>query len=145
MFQVVLVVKHSGKCAQVDGASKDDGANISQWDCVDQDNVKWLRVTREDGLLAFINMASIKVMQVDGASMESGANVSQWEVKPDQQGALWRPEDAGDGLVLLVNGSSGKCLGVADGSDENGGNIVQLDCAREENMEWQIQELPAVQ
>jgi hypothetical protein len=26
---------------QVDGAANNNGANISQWDCVDQDNVKW--------------------------------------------------------------------------------------------------------
>jgi hypothetical protein len=32
---------HSGKCMQVDGASQDDAATISQWECVNQPNVYW--------------------------------------------------------------------------------------------------------
>ena len=32
---------HSQKCMQVDGGSQDNDVTISQWDCVDQPNVKW--------------------------------------------------------------------------------------------------------
>ena len=31
----------SGSCMQVDGASRDNGATISQWDCLQQPNVLW--------------------------------------------------------------------------------------------------------
>ncbi len=40
-YYYYMVAKHSGKCAQVNGVSKSNGAVISQWDCVNQDNVKW--------------------------------------------------------------------------------------------------------
>ena len=36
-----IINKATNKCMQVNGASNDDGATISQWDCVDQPNVYW--------------------------------------------------------------------------------------------------------
>jgi hypothetical protein len=36
-----IINKASNKCMQVNGGSQDNGAAISQWDCVDQPNVKW--------------------------------------------------------------------------------------------------------
>jgi hypothetical protein len=36
-----VVNKASGKCMHVHGFSHDDGALITQWDCIDQQNVQW--------------------------------------------------------------------------------------------------------
>jgi len=38
---VYLVNKESRKCMQVNGASLANNAIITQWDCVNQDNMKW--------------------------------------------------------------------------------------------------------
>src|SRR5262249_6522610 len=85
----MIINKDSNKCAQVDGASQDNGANISQWDCVDQDNVKWRSTPTGDGYVKIMNKASNKCAQVDGASQANGANISQWDCV-DQDNVKWQ-------------------------------------------------------
>ena len=36
-----IIAKHSGKCLDVSGVSKEDGAAIQQWTCLNQPNQKW--------------------------------------------------------------------------------------------------------
>ena len=69
-----LVAKHSGKCAQVNGISHAIGAIISQWDCLDQDNVKWQKVEADGGSFFLKAKHSGKCAQVDGQSRANGVD-----------------------------------------------------------------------
>ena len=71
---------HSNKCAQVNGATTANGAVISQWDCVNQDNVKWYFQETGDGSSYYIRAKhSNKCAQVNGATTANGAVISQWD------------------------------------------------------------------
>jgi hypothetical protein len=41
-----MVNRASGKCMHVHGGTKDNGAVITQWECVNQPNVKWMVIGR---------------------------------------------------------------------------------------------------
>ena len=62
---------HSDKCAQVNGASAENGATISQWDCLEQDNVKWVLADAGDQHYFIKAKHSGKCMQVAAASHDN--------------------------------------------------------------------------
>jgi ricin-type beta-trefoil lectin protein len=134
---LVLVAKHSGKCAQVNGASHDNGAKISQWDCVDQPNVHWRKVHLGDGQFYLMVRHSGKCAQVVEASHANGAAVTQWDCV-NQRNVKWRQRPAGGGYVYLVNRESGKCMQVNDAANTNGAIISQWDCVDQDNVKWKV-------
>jgi hypothetical protein len=132
-----LVAKHSGKCAQVNGGSLDNGASISQWDCVAQANVVWQKVDVGDGYFYLKAKHSGKCAQVNGASHVNGAHVTQWDCL-DQRNVKWRARFAGGVYVYLENMESGKCMQVDAASRDNRANISQWDCLDQGNVKWKI-------
>ena len=84
-----LQAVHSNKCAQVNGASHENGAAITQWDCVNQRNVYWKQTSAENGSYYIINEASGKCMHVNGGGNENGALITQWECV-NQPNVKWK-------------------------------------------------------
>jgi Ricin-type beta-trefoil lectin domain-like len=84
-----LQAVHSNKCAQVNGASRQNGMPITQWDCVNQANVYWKQMPAGNGLYYIVNMASGKCMHVHGGGNQNAANITQWECV-DQPHMKWR-------------------------------------------------------
>jgi hypothetical protein len=134
---LILMAKHSGKCAQVNGASNANGASISQWDCVNQSNVHWRKINLGDGQFQLMAAHSRKCAQVNGASHANGANITQWDCV-NQRNVKWRQRPAGGGYVYLVNGQSGKCMQVDGAANSNGANISQWDCVDQDNVKWRV-------
>ena len=126
-----LKAKHSNKCAQVDGASGANGGNISQWDCVNQDNVKWQKRNAGGGYVYLRAKHSGKCAQVDGASKANSANISQWDCV-NQANVHWMltPAEGDAGYYFIVNRASGKCMQVDGASRANGANITFTDGRR---------------
>ena len=137
---LILMAKHSGKCAQVNGASNANGASISQWDCVNQPNVHWQKINMGDGQFQLMAKHSRKCAQVAGASHANGAPITQWDCV-NQRNVRWRQRPAGGGYVYLVNRESGKCMQVEQAANNNGANISQWDCVDQDNVKWRV--LPA--
>jgi hypothetical protein len=138
---VFLRAKHSDKCAQVDDASLADGANISQYDCVNQDNVKWRWTDTGNGYLLLQAKHSGKCAQVDDASNANGANISQYScVNQDNVKWTFKLVESTNGAKYynIVNKASGKCLQVDNASRANGANISQYDCVDQDNVKWKI-------
>jgi hypothetical protein len=84
-----LQAVHSNKCAQVNGASRENGAAITQWDCLNQANVYWKQTPAENGSYYIINEASGKCMHVYGGGKENGAIITQWECV-NQPNVKWK-------------------------------------------------------
>ena len=79
----MLRAKHSGKCAQVNAASKEDGAPITQWDCQrNRPHFHWKQVLAEnkagDRYYYIVNRVSDKCMHVLGGKNDDGALITQW-------------------------------------------------------------------
>src|SRR5829696_6334883 len=107
-----LKARHSARCAQVDNASHNNGARISQWECVNQPNVRWRKRGADRGYFYLQNINSNKCAQVAGASKDNGAPITQWDCV-NQANVHWREAPAGEGFVYLVNRASNKCMQVA--------------------------------
>ncbi|MFF3444155.1 RICIN domain-containing protein [Streptosporangium sp. NPDC002721] len=136
-FQASLVARHSGKCLDVDGASRADGANVIQWTCRSQPNQKWDLVATDSGYYTLRAAHSGKCLDVDGASRADGANIIQWtcQSQPNQQ---WRLVQKDNEYFALVSRHSGKCLDVDGASKADGANIIQWTCQSQPNQQWRL-------
>jgi len=126
---------HSDKCAQVNGASAENGATISQWDCLAQDNVKWVLADAGDQHYFIKAKHSGKCMQVAAASHDNGAAITQWDCV-NQDHHKWKVERLSPSGYYLRAKHSGKCAHVSGGSTANGGAITQWDCFFQDNLRW---------
>jgi Ricin-type beta-trefoil lectin domain-like len=85
----MLQAVHSNKCAQVDQASHANDAHITQWDCVNKDNVYWKKAPAGSGFYYIVNKASGKCMHVHGGGNQNGTLITQWECV-NQPNVKWR-------------------------------------------------------
>jgi ricin-type beta-trefoil lectin protein len=140
----LISAMHSQKCAQVNGASQDDGAAITQWQCLQQPNVLW---HRQDGGNGFFFLqaghsrkCAIVSHDTPQLSQNNGAPIIQWTCV-NQANFLWQQRPAGGGYHYIVNKASNKCMQVDGASDEDGATISQWDCVDQPNVKWKIPEL----
>jgi beta-xylosidase len=114
-----LVAQHSGKAADVEGASHSAGAALVQWPSNDGANQQFeflgsgghrrIRARHSGLVLQGAGSGGEVTQQVD-----SGAASQQWEVV-----------DHGDGTIGLVNRSSGLAMDVWNSSADDGARIAQ--------------------
>ena len=139
-----LTASHTGKCLDVSAISKDNGAEMVQWDCSGGGNQKWKIEEAGGGLVTLRASHSGKCLDVSGISRDNAASIVQWECwGGDNQ--KWRVENAGGGLFTLKAAHSGKCLDVAGGGRENGTRVIQWDCWGGDNQKWRIDGMNATQ
>ena len=67
----------------------ENGANITQWECVDQPNVLWYQTPSSDGYFHIVNAHSGKCLHQHGATLGNGDNITQWECV-DQPNVEWK-------------------------------------------------------
>ena len=139
-ISVFLVAQHSNKCAQVHGGGMENGAAITQWDCVNQPNVIWDVILKSTAAGTYILKAhnSNKCAQVNDESLSNGAVISQWDCVK-QANVRWMLVDAGGGAFYIKNQESEKCMQVNGGSFDNGAAITQWDCVDQPNVKWVMQ------
>ncbi|WP_017653375.1 RICIN domain-containing protein [Fortiea contorta] len=133
-------VRHSDKCLHVNGNQGiGNGVAATQWQCVDQNNLKWkLEAAPGGNDYYFIRSKfSDKCLQIDGASMDNGAAVTQWDCV-NQNNVKWKFVSAGEGYFYIKAKHSDKCLQVDGGSLENGARISQWDCVNQSNVKWKV-------
>jgi N-acetylmuramoyl-L-alanine amidase len=132
-----LVAKHSGRCMDVYGASRDNGAAIIQWDCHNGDNQAWSLVPAGNDYYKLIAKHSGKCLDVYGASRDNGARLIQWDCHGgDNQ--LFRREQFGSYYRLRAKHSN-RCVDVYGAQRDNGVQLIQWDCHGGDNQLWAIQ------
>jgi hypothetical protein len=139
---------HSGKCMQVDGASQDDDATISQWECLQQPNVLWHFRGGPPGFFNLEASHSRKCAMVPSDEnfhirQNDGAHIVQWDCQyswpdPRRTQRLWRQQPVGGGYYYIINKATHKCMQVNGGSQDNGATISQWDCVDQPNVKWKI-------
>jgi hypothetical protein len=135
---LLLISKHSGKCAQVEGGGKANGAALSQAPCVTEAAVRWQRIgSTDDGQFLLKAVHSAKCAQVAGRSRANRARITQWDCV-DQSNVKWKERPAESGYVYLENIETGKCMHVEGASFGSGAVISQWDCVDQNNVKWQI-------
>lgn len=132
-----LTAKHSGRCMDVCGASRDSGAAVIQWDCHNGDNQAWNLVPVGNDYYKLVAKHSGKCLDVYGASRDNGARLIQWDCHGgDNQ--LFRLEQFGSYYRLRAK-HSGRCVDVYGAQRDNGVRLIQWDCHNGDNQLWLIQ------
>ena len=141
-----LKAKHSGKCLHQHGATHRNGDNITQWQCVNQPNVKLekIQVPGLPGQRGYFYLKfkhSEKCVHLHGAAAANGTNITQWSCIP-QPNVMWRQTPAGGGYFYLRSAQNNKCLHQHGGTQSNGGNITLWDCVNQPNVQWKFVRAP---
>jgi glucose/arabinose dehydrogenase len=131
-----LVVRHSGKRADVAGASTADNAAVVQMAASGAASQDWQFTDMGGGYYRISNRNSGRCLDVSGASTADGAVVIQWAcgTGANQQ---WQMVDLGTGYLHLVARHSAKCLDVPGASAADNVQLVQWTCGTGTNQDWQ--------
>ncbi len=131
-----LVAAHSGKSADINGASTAAGATLIQWTSHAAANQQFDFLASADGYYRIRARHSGLVLQV--ASTASGADITQ---QPDTDAATqqWKVTDQGGGAVSLVNRASGLAMDVWGASTADGARISQYAAGGGANQRFQLQ------
>ena len=132
-----IMNKLSGKVLDVNEWSKENGANVHQWDYTEGQNQQWRISHASNGYYNLIAVHSNKALDVDGKSTIDGANVHQWAFNGDDN-EQWEFIIAGDGTYFIKAKHSGKVLDVDGWSQDNGANIHQWSCHGGDNQKWKL-------
>ncbi|MFI1106308.1 non-reducing end alpha-L-arabinofuranosidase family hydrolase, partial [Streptomyces melanogenes] len=116
----------SGRCLDVAGASRTDGASLQIWDCHDGVNQRWTS-TDSNQLTVYDN----KCLDVPGHATSAGTRVQIWTCSggANQQ---WRVN--ADGTVVGLE--SGLCLDVSGAGTANGTAVQIWTCNGSSNQKW---------
>ena len=128
---------HSNKCADVDGASTANQANISQGSCSGQGHI-WTITPTSDGAYTLKALHSGKCMEVASASTANGANVQQNSCTGGAN-QKWRIEYVGGDAYKLIAVHSGQALKVWNGAVTDGANIAQWPYYGAAYQHWLLQ------
>ncbi|WUW10852.1 RICIN domain-containing protein [Streptosporangium sp. NBC_01469] len=110
--------------AQVDRASQDDGATLSQQPWSGAENERWTAEPAGNGYYRFRSGNSGKCLNVQGGSTVDNAAVIQTACGTAND--LWK--FASKGIGYQVVSASGKCLNVSGGT-EVGNPLIQYTCS----------------
>lgn len=132
-----IQAQHSAKCLHLPGGNPNNGIQITQWDCLAQDNIRWEISSVGNGLYQIKSKQTNKCVYVDGGSSQNGAKIVQWDCV-NQANGRWRLVKNNDGYSHIVNAQSGKCLHVNGAGNENNVAITQWDCIQQGNVKWKL-------
>ncbi|WP_367129397.1 glycoside hydrolase N-terminal domain-containing protein [Saccharothrix sp. HUAS TT1] len=130
-----LVAQHSGKRADVNGASTAVGAALVQWPGTGGANQRFEFLPSGDHYRVRARHSGL-VLQVSGTG--TGVDITQQRDAgtPNQ---LWRLVDHGGGVVSLVNQQSGLAMDVWSASTADGARISQWTATGSSNQRFQLQ------
>lgn len=120
----------SGKCADVAGASTEDGGNIQQWACEGQLNQLFTFVQIEEGYYNIEGYGNNKCWNVNDWGVDNGSNIQQWECESrTDANKLFKLTPRNDEYYTFEVKHSGKCVDVTtEQSGDDGANIQQWEC-----------------
>ncbi|PEM44834.1 RICIN domain-containing protein [Bacillus toyonensis] len=141
-YSGVYIIKNRGsqKVLDTSSASKDNGANVQQWDYNGEDHQKWELEKLADGYYKIKAVHSEKLLTVSAASNSDGANIEQWEdIGGDNQ--KWKIEKNSDGTFRLIAKHSGQLLDLKSSMQNNGANIQQWPDNGTDAQRWELTKL----
>ncbi|NUT96933.1 MAG: glycoside hydrolase family 95 protein [Saccharothrix sp.] len=133
-----LVAVHSGKAADINGASTAAGAGLIQWAVGSGLNQQFDFLPSGDGYYRVRARHSGLVLQVAGTA--TGADVTQ-QADAGTAAQQFRVVDQGGGVISLVNRASGLALDVWSASTADGARISQWTVTGSNNQRFTLQRI----
>ena len=134
---------NSGLYMDVNGGSKNDGAQILQWPYTGANSQWWNMGLSNWGnaTLKAENKNSSKCMGVNNASTTEGASIIQWACNGNADQAwtwAWTGSYTSSGWPIwnVVDLHSNMCLGITNGSTQSGAYALQWACNGNADQEW---------
>jgi len=123
-------------CLDVPGSTLDD-AELVQWDCHGEANLRWLLVDQGDGFFLIVSKVSGKCLDVTRAFTDDNVRVIQYSCAGDDN-QRWQLVAVEDGVFEIRAKHSGKCLALKEG----GSVIVQQACSGGAGQPWTLSPAP---
>jgi hypothetical protein len=133
-----IKAEHSGKCVHQNNATQADGGNVTQWDCVDQPNVKIEKISAGGGYFMLRFQHSGKCVTVESGDGQNGTNIIQ-----ETCDSGWPPKQTwmeipGQGNFVKIQSSIGHCLHQDGATLGNGDNITAWECGDQPNIRFEF-------
>ena len=136
--------QHSGKCVHQQGGIKDNGGLVSQWECLNQGNVKLEKVMLGAPYFFLRFPHSNKCLTAQKDIIANGIPLIQQdclEGAPRYQ--TWSEIKTDTPPYVKIQSSLGTCLHQTGGILGNGGEISLWECIDQPNVRWQFIPAPA--
>jgi hypothetical protein len=133
-----IVNLNSRKAIEVKNYSRDNGAEICQWDFHGGDNQLWKIEETGDGFYYIKSVLTGKNLEVYGFSQDNGGRLTQWDhtAAKNQQWEMRRGED---GSFMIFNRNSNKVMDINAASLANAGSVQQWQNANGNNQKFIIE------
>ncbi|KAB8194031.1 hypothetical protein FH608_017720 [Nonomuraea phyllanthi] len=132
-----LKVTKSGKCLDVVGGSKDNGAQLQQWSCSGDAWQRFRVVSAGSGTYTIRNVNSERCVDVPNGAATSGLRLQQWGCGAgDKTNQLWRFAASGSGTYQVISVASGLCMSDEGASTSSGAAVIQETCTHNSNKQW---------
>lgn len=125
--------QHSGKCVDITGASRADGASTIQWTCHSGNNQRFT-ISPVGDLYEVRANHSNKCLGIRDGSTQSTAKVVQ-QTCTSAPHQLWRIQGSGNNHTLRVSHTN-MCLNIEYGSRNNRAKLIQYPCQGGTNEKW---------
>ena len=134
-----LSPKHaSNMCLDINGASKNDGANAQIYKANGSNAQKFKIKHLGNDYYSITCVASGKALDVKGASTKKGTNVQQW-TKNDTKAQKWKIKSTGNGYYCLLPATNEKlCLDVTGSGTKNKTNVLVWTYNNQNNQNWKL-------
>ncbi|MCH7229340.1 family 43 glycosylhydrolase [Glycomyces sp. L485] len=133
----VITSVHSGLALDIQGASTETGAILTQWNRTDATNQQFRFIDAGDGYYRIQARHSNQVLDVYEWNADDGATIAQWT---DLGGTnqQWSVTEHDDGSYSFINRFSDKALDLWDFSTEPGARISQYTYTGDAVQKWEL-------
>lgn len=136
-----IINKVSGRAITVSGGSTADGANIVQWDYIQNAEQIWNFVPADNGFYYLTNKKTGKVIDIEGASQTQHAYALQW-TKHGGANQQFSFESIGSGYYIIKARHSCQVLKLSSSPGSNGTRLFQaVYSSTYEHAKWKIEEV----
>ena len=121
-----IVGVHSGRCADVPGATTTNGTQVQLWDCHSGTNQNWTHTSSRQ-----LVVYGTKCLEAAGWGTTNGTSVAIWDC---HGGANQQWNVNSDGTI--TNALSGLCLDASGFGTANGTKLHLWSCTGQANQQW---------
>jgi|GEM_PF-3692819 len=122
-----VINRNSNKCLDVAGVSTANGAAITEWDCLNnQQNQQWQFIATDSGYYRIMARHSNKAIDVSGGGTANGMQLLQWDWLGGNN-QQWKAFDVGSGYYKFIARHSNRAMDVPNCNTVNGTQLQQWD------------------
>jgi len=115
----------NGKCLDIQGANRNNGAHVIMWDCHGRANQQWYWDNSQ-----IKSRLNNKCLDIQGANRNNGAHIIMWDCHGGAN-QKWNPHNP-----LVKSRLNNKCLDIQGANRNNGAHVIMWSCHGGANQKW---------